>query len=86
MINQKGPSRGPQELRKNLAKGYGNVMFQANSISSAVAAGLAIHELDRLKALELLPTPDILMERLRARTDDFNLLVGVAAAYLAKGL
>ena len=48
----------------------------------AVAVSLAIQELDRLKALECLPTPETLYAHLRARESDINLLVGVAGAYL----
>jgi hypothetical protein len=50
-------------------------------IRPAVVVALALEELDRLKALECLPTPELLMERLRARENDFNLLVGVCTAY-----
>ena len=52
------------------------------SVCSAVAVSLALEELDRLKALECLPDPDALLDRLRGRQDDFNLLAGVAGAYL----
>jgi len=54
----------------------------AATICSAVAVNLALEELDNLRALEQLPTPETLLERLRARGDDFNLLAGVAGAYL----
>jgi len=54
----------------------------AADIRPAVIVALALEELDRLKALEKLPTPELLAERLRARDKDFNLLVGVAGAYL----
>ena len=48
----------------------------------ALAVALALQELDRLNALELLPTPEALLSRLRARGDDFSLIMGVAGAYL----
>ena len=56
--------------------------MKAAAICPAVAVALALEELDRLKAMECLPTPEVLMERLQARTSDFNLLAGVAGAYL----
>ena len=52
------------------------------SILSSVAVALALHELDRMKAMECLPTPEALLVRLQARTSDFNMLAGVVAVYL----
>ena len=49
---------------------------------SAVAVALALEELDRLKAMECLPCPAVLLARLQARNNDFHLLTGVVAAYL----
>ncbi|WP_005036562.1 hypothetical protein [Holophaga foetida] len=54
----------------------------APAICPAVAVALALEELDRLKAIEMLPTPETLLERLRGRTSDFDLLAGVVGAYL----
>ena len=51
-------------------------------ILAAVSVSLAIEELDRLKASEKLPDPQLLMERLRKRNGDFDLLAGIAGAYL----
>lgn len=51
-------------------------------ILTAVSVSLALEELDKLKAVECLPTPEILLERLHGRENDFNLLVGVAGAFL----
>ena len=51
-------------------------------ICPAVAVALALEELDRMKAIECLPEPGALLERLHARTMDFNMLAGVCAAYL----
>lgn len=51
-------------------------------ILAAVSVSLALEELDRLKAVEQLPTPEALLSRLQARGDDFNLLAGVAGAFL----
>ena len=48
----------------------------------AVAVALALQELDRMKAMECLPEPEALLERLHARTGEFNLLTGVCSAYL----
>jgi len=59
----------------------------AVTICPAVAVALALEELDRLKAMECLPTPEALLERLHTRSADFDLLAGVAGAYLrARGL
>jgi hypothetical protein len=52
------------------------------AVCSAVAASLALEELERLRAFECLPDPETLLLHLRARTDDFHLLAGVAGAYL----
>lgn len=52
------------------------------AICSVVAVSLALEELDRLQAIERLPEPESLTARLRARTGDFDLLAGVAGAYL----
>lgn len=51
-------------------------------ICPAVAVALALDELDRMKAMECLPEPEALLERLHAHTGRFNLLTGVCAAYL----
>ena len=59
-----------------------SVTTTEQTVCPAVAVALALEELDRLHALELLPTPEALMERLRARGNDFALVVGVALAYL----
>ncbi len=57
------------------------------AICPAVAVALALDELDRMKAMECRLEPEALMERLQARTRDFNLLTGVCADYLkAKGV
>lgn len=60
------------------SQGFGD----ADPIAATVAAALALQELDRLKAQELLPEPALLLGRLQSRRNDFNLLVGVTAAYL----
>lgn len=53
----------------------------------AVAVAIALEELDRLKAMECLPTPEALLERLQTRSVDFDLLTGVVGTYLrARGL
>ncbi len=52
------------------------------AVCSAVAASLVLEEFHNMKALESLPSPEALMQRLELRTDDFNLLAGVAGAYL----
>ena len=46
------------------------------------ALALCLQELEHLRALELLPTPAALLDRLRARAADFDLLAGVAGPYL----
>jgi hypothetical protein len=51
-------------------------------ILAAVSVSLALEELDRMKAVEQLPTPEALMERMRKRDGDFALLAGIAGAYL----
>ena len=56
--------------------------MSAATICPAVAVALCIEELDRLRALEQLPTPELLLERLEARGVDFHLLTGVVCAYL----
>jgi hypothetical protein len=57
-------------------------MKPAPMVPCAVTVTLALEELDRLRAVDQLPTPETLLERLRSRDADFNLLVGVCAAYL----
>jgi hypothetical protein len=52
------------------------------AICSAVAVSLALEELDHLKAMERLPDPETLLEHLRLRNCDFDILAGVAGAYL----
>ena len=57
------------------------------TICPAVCVALCLEELERLRALEQLPTPERLLERLQGRDSDFSLLVGVCAAYLrSKGV
>ena len=51
-------------------------------ICPAVAVAIALEELDRLKALDLLPTPAALLEALQPHGEDFQLVAGVAPAYL----
>jgi ABC-type transporter Mla maintaining outer membrane lipid asymmetry permease subunit MlaE len=59
----------------------------ASAIPAAVAVALALEELDHMKAMECLPCPAVLLARLHARTEDFNMLAGVVAAYLkAQGM
>jgi hypothetical protein len=80
--NQKAPvDGGPPSLQNSTAE-YSRPSCDATSICAAVAVALVLEELDRLRALERLPTPAALLERLRARTGDFGLLAGVAGAYL----
>jgi len=52
------------------------------AVCPAVAVALALEELDRMRALECLPDPVALMERMEARNADFDMLAGVAGAYL----
>ena len=52
------------------------------AVCPAVAVALALEELDRMRALECLPDPAALLERMRARGADFEVLAGVAGAYL----
>ena len=54
----------------------------AAAVCPAVAVALCLQELEHLRALEVLPTPATLLDRLRARVADFDLLAGVAGAYL----
>lgn len=56
--------------------------MKAPAICCSVAVALALQELDNLKAVECLPDPVTLMQRLQARSGDFDLLAGVAGAYL----
>ena len=51
------------------------------AVCPAVAVALALEELDQMRALESLPDPSALLERMRARGADFDLLAGVAGAY-----
>jgi len=51
-------------------------------ILATVAVALALDELDRMKAIERLPEPEALLDGLRHRHMDFDLLAGVAGAYL----
>jgi len=57
-------------------------MKPAPMVLCAVTVTLAFEELDRLRAVDQLPAPETLFERLRSRDADFNLLVGVCTAYL----
>lgn len=66
----------------DLREGAAGRLTNGNAICSAVAVALALEELDRLKAVECLPEPETLMQRLMARNVDFDLLAGVAGAYL----
>ena len=56
--------------------------MSTSAVFAAVATALTVQELDRLKAIDCLPTPELLQERLRARDDEFNILVGAVLAYL----
>jgi hypothetical protein len=85
MNNKKGPSRGPWNFGDDMHRECLGRPNDSTSICAAVAVSLCLDELERLKATECLPTPELLMERLRSRTADFILLAGVAGAYL-KGL
>jgi hypothetical protein len=82
MGNKQAPVDGGPASLQNSIEEYARPACDATSICAAVAVALVLEELDRLKALELLPTPAALLERLRARTGDFGLLAGVAGAYL----
>ena len=54
----------------------------ANPVAATVAAVLVLQELDRLRSVECLPTPELLLERLRFRAADFHLATGTTLAYL----
>ena len=54
----------------------------ASVVAQTVAAALALEELGHLRALECLPTPEALLDRLQARDCDFNILVGAVTVYL----
>ncbi len=56
--------------------------MSAQPILPAVAVALALEGLDKLKALERLPSPEALLEHLQTRNAEFDLLAGVAGAYL----
>ena len=71
-----------QNLPNHSTSRYDQHRSQATSICPVVAVALALDELDRMKAMQCLPEPEALLERLHARTADFNLLAGVCAAYL----
>lgn len=57
-------------------------MTNSESVAATVAAVLALQELDRMRAMECLPSPEALLDRLQARATDFHLLAGVVLAYL----
>ena len=82
--HEKAPGAGGQEMHlpDQTTQVYGPQASQATTLCSVVAATLAACELDKLKALERLPTPELLTERLQNRATDFFLLVGVVAAFL----
>lgn len=66
---------------KRLERAAGKRM-ETGPVCSAVAVALALDELDRIRAVECLPDPESLMQRLQGRDGDFDLLAGVASAYL----
>lgn len=53
-----------------------------SQVCPAVAVAIVLEELDRLRALQVLPTPEALLERVQARAADFHLVAGIALAYL----
>jgi len=51
-------------------------------VCPAVIVAIVLEELARLKAMEMLPTPKALLDAVQARADEYNLVAGVALAYL----
>jgi|GEM_PF-6810894 hypothetical protein len=81
--NEKGHAANvAQALPNDFKQRYDREGPQATSICPVVAVALALDELDHMKAMQCLPEPGALLERLQLRTVDFNLLAGVCAAYL----
>lgn len=60
------------------------MMDQDLTICSAVAVAIALEELDRIKAVQCLPTPEQVLQRLEARSRDFDMVAGIVAAYLRR--
>ncbi len=70
-----------------LREGAAGHLKSAAGVCSAVTVALALEELERMKAMQCLPEPEALMQRLMTRNGDFDLLAGVAGAYLsARGI
>lgn len=53
-----------------------------NAVLSAVAVHFTIQAMDALRAMEVLPTPEALLNAVQASRGDFNLVAGVALALL----
>jgi hypothetical protein len=83
-MRQKAAPAGHEGLKslEDSRERYGQGTEDSRGICAVVAVDLCLHELARLRALQCLPTPEALLARLRARDDDFSLIVGVVAAYM----
>ena len=71
-----------QKSSKDSQECYGQTGQDSRGVCAVVAVDLCLHELARLRALQCLPTPEALLARLRARNDDFSLIVVAVAAYM----
>ena len=84
MAKKKGPSHGPLCAAEKPTLEYSKSVDTSREsfVCQAVAVGLAIQELDHLKAFDKLPAPSALLSRLVNRGGEFDLIAGVALAYL----
>lgn len=56
--------------------------MSANGTAAVVAVAQALEELNRLQAMEQAPNVDMLHQRLRARGEDFMVLLGAVDGFL----
>ena len=55
-----------------------------DTLEPSVVVRIAFEELDRLRALQIVPDADLLLERLQNRIGDYRLIAGVSARFLCE--
>jgi len=81
--NEKAPSGGTlQGFGKHVLDTQGDCVPPLPAIETAVR--IALEEIDRLRALQIVPDEDLLLERLQSRIGDYRLIQAAVVRFLTE--
>jgi hypothetical protein len=81
--NEKAPSGGTlQGFEKHVLDTQGYSVPTLPAIETVVR--IALEEIDRLRALQIVPDEDLLLERLQSRIGDYRLIQAAVVRFLTK--